>query len=76
MNKCPKCGSPNVRESQAHSWIDALRHHVTGKVPYRCRVCRRRWWDARWLMRYHSAADIQSAKSGSVTAEDLDELER
>ena len=42
--RCRKCGSKDIRRSKEGGVIDALVHAIFGRVPYRCRSCRARFF--------------------------------
>lgn len=44
MSHCPKCNSRDLRRSQTRSRWERWRKEITGKRPYRCRVCQWRGW--------------------------------
>jgi DNA-directed RNA polymerase subunit RPC12/RpoP len=44
MEKCPRCGSENVRRSRARSLWERWRKEITRKRPYRCPDCDWRGW--------------------------------
>jgi hypothetical protein len=41
---CPACGSHNTHRSRLKGKWESWRQRVTGKRPYRCRVCHWRGW--------------------------------
>jgi preprotein translocase subunit SecG len=42
---CPKCGSLDIRVSHSSSWSDALQR-VIGRMAFRCRKCRLRFYSS------------------------------
>ncbi len=40
---CPFCGSDYASRSRRR-WWEKLWHLVSGKLPYRCDICGRRFW--------------------------------
>ena len=42
---CPKCGSANVRRASTVGFVADL-FELFGRLPFRCRVCRKRFYRA------------------------------
>ena len=42
--KCPSCDSTRVFPSRLKSFLEALRHRLTDRQPYRCHDCGQRRW--------------------------------
>ena len=68
---CPRCGGAAHR-SRTRSWFERVRRSVTGRVPYRCRLCNWRGW-------LEHVSDVSKTASGEarreLTDEELEELE-
>jgi len=49
---CKYCGTNTAHRSHRRNFLEKLRSRLTGKLPFRCNRCRRRFWvtvDARDL---------------------------
>ena len=44
LEACPKCHSTNIHRSRAKSKWEQWRKNLTGKRPFRCRMCKWRGW--------------------------------
>jgi hypothetical protein len=45
---CPTCGTSEVRPSEHSHWSDGLQR-IMGRLPYRCRTCRLRFYSSKPL---------------------------
>lgn len=42
--RCLECGERSALRSHRRGWFEHLRSRMTGKVPFRCMRCKKRFW--------------------------------
>lgn len=65
--ECPGCSSLDVRRSRRSGFIDRFQHLVLGKLPYRCRNCKRRFYLS-VAMSHFPIAGIPDPRSKSTSS--------
>jgi len=43
---CKYCGTHTAHRSRRKTFLEKLRSRLTGKLPFRCKRCHRRFWAA------------------------------
>jgi len=76
---CPSCGSTRVFPSRLRNPIEAIRHRLTDKQPYRCHDCGWRRWQLFLIPSDHPDIQPDDLRTGQgappVSTRDLDPLD-